>query len=1679
MAPAVIDLTGSPEPEESPGRAAASALQSFQPRRERKNGHAIPKVKGQGQNGQNGTRGAASPSSGEAKQGVFDWASLGIRPFKLPSEDVRERQEGQHGDARAELRKMRAEAWSPAGSERRVSGSGGKGFGDQTRGVEYEVPGYRTFTTDKRTNGVNGTNGHTAASSPRAQQMGGTAKIGHGQGQQQQQHRQSTEQRSANGTKRNSASGIAPIRSNSHHKNARLSLPTERPGVPAKIHNARSPPRGMISPGTLRKEKELMWQEAARRTAALGIPPPPRGRFGLGDVQSPSQSTNAGVSTDANTDINPRPPKRPRVDESSAPRSNALRNAEAPFDDILAKVSADINTINSRSPDWARIKHPSSPFKARDSPQQPAVSPTVKTLVSPFKAVTESHPPRPKSASAGNLEPASPAPKTSEKPRKYVTAAPSLDSPAHTAIRDATKPALPSSPHGSQPALPATATGAPERVSTPAAMTHSTFEQRPRSVNSAQHDSQLPKPATSGSAAPPHAVKRRAKKRKSAAASLLLDPDVPAQDHSARKDSSTRDFTEAKQATESRSSTPTIMSNVWKAGSMAGDLVGKPVTPDSLNASKAVDTLKGDVEMVVNAAPDLVRSQKTRVENVTGLQEQLRKHRGVPASPKQDLQSQVDREFIDRAKELSASAVQQQRDSLESLPRPRLQRASTSQATGPPAAPIPSSNTITGVHGTPYTPEEDAYIVKLKEEQNLSWDAIAQHLPGRTLGSIQVRYSSKLKNRVMGKAPGFAGIAIASRRPTRISEVAIDSAEDSEAGRRPRKKRNNDASAVNGFISWADVKKQRLLDTQEDESAATSQVVSGPTDPSLQFVGERAYRKLVSRILRQRELGTNSGRSWAPSSRAIPNELKEHVFDDVGPRKYLKGTSSDVTHIAWAPDGRHFAAGSIAITDDRSMQYNKPNNLVLGDNERSLLAELPEHHLPRPHVIDSGNANGLHSMRQSQDSRLFMTVASVQFSPDSSTLYSAGSDRKVRAYRFDEGVDRASCQYELEHSAPLDLLSVSNNNVVATACHQTSDKCINVYNGKTAMAALSPGRQDSQVERAIYPSALRWGTAAHHSNFLLAGFSIDSYDEERDMAGETCLWDIAAGRPIEVHAVTRNVFDVAWNPSPSAASQIFAVASTPGTSKVNKRTRSVVQCFAPRQNRAARVLELECPAFDINDVVYCPYDDNLIAVGATDGKVYLWDQRYAAGNQKPLHVLEHEASLSVLDHDREREIADTGIRFLSWGATGSRLYSGSSDGVVKIWNPYMSSQNAHVKDVATFTSALMSGAFSPDYRELLIGEDQGRINLLSVGYGEKTVRTVERFDFHPAPAPKKDYNSLPEGHEAAKSLVDSGQVMIKRMGTLPVRQAVQGSNYSGPYLAPSKDDRKAAKKELKDARDEQYEIHTRKAAVSAVSSESDNTLRAADKKVEDAYDKFLNLQRRAIDAKILEPKAIELQQSFMEARKERKDMLEPLPEAERHYKCRLMCNYLPNHADDDYGVPDSERSRDRIPTALWQSNEIDVVNATPGDLVDPGLTSKCMTCLGPAAKPKAGKMAKCASCVRKAMGYTASCDVCASPIRPPTEQAGSKLCARCSFACFRCGMPAFISRNASSITCDYCEKTWRAGVLGYELVRKGPGSAGTSKDAALSRVSPAGLEGEEEEDALASAEMEHYASRWR
>lgn len=188
---------------------------------------------------------------------------------------------------------------------------------------------------------------------------------------------------------------------------------------------------------------------------------------------------------------------------------------------------------------------------------------------------------------------------------------------------------------------------------------------------------------------------------------------------------------------------------------------------------------------------------------------------------------------------------------------------------------------------------------------------------------------------------------------------------------------------------------------------------------------------------------------------------------------------------------------------------------------------------------------------------------------------------------------------------------------------------------------------------------------------------------------------------------------------------------------------------------------------------------------------YVWDLRT---HHQILHKLTHGEPLLPLRHDMPREDADTGVRFNAWGHDRRRLYTGSSDGVVKAWDVYQTPEDAFVKNVVALDSGIMSGSFNQDMDRLLVGEVKGTFHVHEVGSDLNSMKESKGFDLISSPPPRewsKDVTAFDEdsGTNIAHRSVLGEEISLLPLGGLPTRQAVQGPTYSGPFdPSPDADD---------------------------------------------------------------------------------------------------------------------------------------------------------------------------------------------------------------------------------------------------------------------------------------------------
>ena len=88
-------------------------------------------------------------------------------------------------------------------------------------------------------------------------------------------------------------------------------------------------------------------------------------------------------------------------------------------------------------------------------------------------------------------------------------------------------------------------------------------------------------------------------------------------------------------------------------------------------------------------------------------------------------------------------------------PHPHYKEHDQLKSVGPPV----------NISGKPqlYSSEDNALLVRLKEQEGMSWSEIAQNFPGRNVSSLQVHYSTKLRNKAVA----------CSRKPRRQWEVPL------------------------------------------------------------------------------------------------------------------------------------------------------------------------------------------------------------------------------------------------------------------------------------------------------------------------------------------------------------------------------------------------------------------------------------------------------------------------------------------------------------------------------------------------------------------------------------------------------------------------------------------------------------------------------------------------------------------------------------------------------------------------------------------------------------------------------------------------------------------------------------------------------------------------------------------
>lgn len=542
-------------------------------------------------------------------------------------------------------------------------------------------------------------------------------------------------------------------------------------------------------------------------------------------------------------------------------------------------------------------------------------------------------------------------------------------------------------------------------------------------------------------------------------------------------------------------------------------------------------------------------------------------------------------------------------------------------------------------------------------------------------------------------------------------------------------------------------------------------------------------QRSTASLLRHRELGANARGRYS----YCQNEVRLRNAEKIEPWRSWKGASGDVVTAAWASDSTTYAFGAAAHANEEDLQYNRPCNLLLGDLNSNIITELPDHRVdrPKPQSI-SGGPNAVQAVYDACDPMVYKTVTAIAFAPTGNRMYTASHDQTVKIW----DTSAKTCQGTLSHNGWVTSIEASTqvDGLFATATKTTHDS-IRIYHSKDdslSHSHFSSSRAEMKPDSQIYPECLRWGTQPYTSHLLLAGFH--QWGDDANESGQLILWDARAFQTIKVSPSSQSVYAASWHPN----SPLFATGGSPGNVLSDKvSTQSVVRTWDVRSSKRY-TMEYECSALDMQDVTFSPLDPNIITAGCTDGTSFVWDFRRP---DEPLHRLRHGRPIIDWDHTRDREEVDTGVMMSLWGLGGTLFYTGSSDGMIKAWDIRRHPADVLVRNVAQFESGVQCGALSPDGTNLLVGDADGGIHILSSapcglhsGDEDDVINTAEE-PIGLARAPDGsglnvgtgDDDPGTVGKDTSRELIESGQLDYH-----PEFGVTKGLNYRGPFAMDSR-----------------------------------------------------------------------------------------------------------------------------------------------------------------------------------------------------------------------------------------------------------------------------------------------------
>ncbi|KAL9620290.1 MAG: hypothetical protein Q9160_005189 [Pyrenula sp. 1 TL-2023] len=657
-----------------------------------------------------------------------------------------------------------------------------------------------------------------------------------------------------------------------------------------------------------------------------------------------------------------------------------------------------------------------------------------------------------------------------------------------------------------------------------------------------------------------------------------------------------------------------------------------------------------------------------------------------------------------------------------------------------------------GESGSKFKKHNNESILKVADAEELTLAKASQLLPGLRMIPGQSKTRRESKSHPVASDDHFldSRLAYSAARSNQGRDERFQRQETTSNGSlRAQRQTHKDASPINNSTRYAPRTSSTsgsLVDTNRFLSrsqVAKTKPKSSSCQSRVDVKAERA-KNIVEHLgsaknIRHKAFGPSCHagegakilsleKSTTPQSK--PTLLRSLRMGDYGSSKYLthsprrqlylrmhselkawkkwKGGPHDVLNVSWSPGGKSYAAGTAALTDRHTMQYNRPENLLLGNIVTNTLTPLPDHRTPRPcpEQISSGFSSVI-SAPSASDPWLYQSVSALSWSSSGERLFSASYDETCKVWDVKDPTS-VKCVKTLSHESPVEVMTLSKTpkQLLATGA-QSFENSVRVYTpnetGLDECYSLLSLPKGIGQEKKLFPHAptcLQFGCSNISSRFLIAGFASNEREENGwpAIAGALGFWQICESN-LERRKVTpssQNVFDAVWAPH----GPYFATGNAaPPLERKRNTIKSQVRIYDAFQSQ--RILEFDCMALDMNAITFCEFDENYVTASCTENSTYVFDSRRP---DQVLHRLQHAKPMIEPSHGLSRELTDVGTRVALWGIGIDQFLTGGSDGTLKMWGIRRSPEDAFLKDVASLDAEIMSGQYSPDKSNLLLGD---------------------------------------------------------------------------------------------------------------------------------------------------------------------------------------------------------------------------------------------------------------------------------------------------------------------------------------------------------------------------------------